>query len=123
MSSAEARLHELEGLDPLTHVEAGLDLLPPDTALNDEGWQVVQEIDSGLNRLQVEVGAQLAALDYRLKNGVRRVDVAGEQTMLEALVLREGMARERLRTFIAAAAEANGIQPPHAGQKGRRPGR
>jgi hypothetical protein len=101
---------ELATLDPLTFWFQAAKLLPADprqASLHD--LLLLASAAEGLLRITRQIGEEIDALDRQVKDGATLASIAPERTVLEALPRRGDLARRRLRTYTAAAAEANGI--------------
>ena len=96
--------------DPLRFVEDALAMLPEDPAdVSLAGLVMLGSVAEGLRRLVIDNGAEIAALDYRVRNGEKRADLAHPITVCELRVDRTALARERLAAYTASAARALGV--------------
>jgi hypothetical protein len=101
-------LHELAALDPLAFWFKAAELLPKDPATVADISRLAS-IGEGLLRITKQITIEIDAIDRHVKDGAKLSTLAGERTVLEALQRRGELARRRLRTYSATAAEANGI--------------
>jgi hypothetical protein len=89
--------------DPLAFVNDALEIMPDDAAQTTLAeFPRLADIGAGIERHQVRIGAQVAALDYRLRHGERRMDVLDELVRLEAFVRTPLRARRRGRLALAS---------------------
>jgi hypothetical protein len=102
--------------DPLLFVFAALDDLPAPTEFSVEDFRDLEAVAAGLERLTINIGAQIAAVEFRRRAGVPIAELAGEIAWLELLSHRGVLARKRLHSFTVAAAEASGV--PIAAERG-----
>jgi hypothetical protein len=100
---------DLREADPLVFVMGVLDLLPDPAEASVRDLQVLASTGIGLHKIVVQIGSEIAALDYRVRAGTRVADVAGEVVQLEALQRRGEMARRRLADYADRASTAIGL--------------
>jgi hypothetical protein len=104
---------DYSALDPLRFWLNAAELLPRDPAeATVRDLQVLASTSLGLARLVVQIGAEIAALDDRMRaTGASVADEAGAIAQLEALRARGEVARRRLKSYTRTAAVACGLDP------------